>query len=83
MLKSLECLTVMFAQALLLTLGSRKLAKLLVRDYLPPKIFSTCNSSYIAHSLFSLTFSSSCTLLLLIFGEITQIFSNSLILICF
>ncbi|KAI7868199.1 Abscisic acid G-protein coupled receptor-domain-containing protein [Mucor mucedo] len=64
-------------QILLLTLGSTSVAKLIFHDYKPPKYFEFNNPLYIPHLLFSLTLSSSCTLFLLVFGEIVHLFSNT------
>lgn len=64
-------------QVILLTVGSTKVAKLLFNDYETPSPIAFKNPLYIPHLLFSLTLSSSCTLFLLVFSEIVNLFSNT------
>lgn len=64
-------------QLTLLTVGSTKVAKLILHNYNPPKLFEFSNPLYIPHLLFSVTLSCSCTLFLLVFSEIVHLFSNS------
>lgn len=64
-------------QLLLLTIGSNKVASLLIEDFVPPTPFDTRHPIYIPQLLFSLTLSSSCTLFLLVFCEIIHLFSNT------
>ncbi|CAO3649364.1 unnamed protein product [Mucor fragilis] len=64
-------------QAVLLAVGSTRVAKLLFNDYKAPSPIAFKHPLYIPHLLFSLTLSSSCTLFLLVFSEIINLFSNT------
>lgn len=64
-------------QIILLTVGSTQVAKLLFNDYKAPSPIAFKHPLYIPHLLFSLTLSSSCTLFLLVFSEIVNLFSNT------
>ncbi|KAG0180472.1 hypothetical protein DFQ29_000617 [Apophysomyces sp. BC1021] len=65
-------------QFLLLTLGSNKVVRLLFGDYIPPGFTAYRHQLFYPQLTFSIVLSSSCTLFLLVFGEITDWFSKAM-----
>ncbi|KAI9031022.1 Abscisic acid G-protein coupled receptor-domain-containing protein [Phycomyces nitens] len=64
-------------QLILLTLGANLATRLLFKGYVPPSLSLFTNKLFGPHVIFAISLSCSCTLFLLVFAEISNVFSKT------
>ncbi|KAL0080625.1 Abscisic acid G-protein coupled receptor-domain-containing protein [Phycomyces blakesleeanus] len=74
----IDGIIILLIQLILLTLGTNLATRLLFKGYVPPSTFTQFTNNLIGpHIIFAISLSCSCTLFLLVFAEISNVFSKT------